>query len=279
MRALLTTTFLLATVAAFHHHDGPSRSTGAIDDTAPARDAGSPQALTGRDKWADSARREIEAANAAGNLDRLKEARAMLERALTAFPNDPLLQHYQGYALYREATVMQGMKRDEKEIRAVLEAADDVLGLSAKKLDLPETYAIQSSVIGQMIGSNPLRGMTMGPRSSGAMDRALELGAKNPRVWLMRGISAMFTPGMFGGGEDRAEEYLNKAVALFATDAPAPPAPAWGRADAYIWIGQLRQQQGRLADARKAYTTALEIQPDNGWVRHVLLPALDRVER
>ena len=174
---------------------------------------------------------------------------------------------------------MQGMKSTEKEIRAVLEAAEEVLARSAKKLDLPETHALRSSVIGQQIGSNPLKGMTLGPKSSSAMDRAMELGPNNPRVWLMRGISAMFTPGMFGGGDDKADELLTKAVALFAADKPAPPAPAWGHADAWLWIGQLRQKQGRIADARKAYTTALEIQPDNQWIRHVLLPGLDRAGR
>jgi tetratricopeptide (TPR) repeat protein len=237
------------------------------------------QELTPRARFADSARREIEAASLSGDIARLQGARAMLERALTAFPNDPLLQHYPGYSLYREATLMQGMQRSEKEIRTVLEAADDVLAKSAKKLDMPETQALRSSVIGQMIGSNPLRGMTMGPRSSSAMDRAVELGPNNPRVWLMRGISAMFTPGMFGGGDARAEEYLTKALALFPSDKPAPPAPAWGHADAYVWMGQLRQRQGRIADARKAYNSALEIEPGYQWVRHVLLPGLDRESR
>ena len=236
----------------------------------------SSQTLTGRDKWADSARVEIEAASLTGAVESFRGVKALIERALTAFPNDPLLQHYQGYALYREASLMQGMKSEGDVIRPVLEAAEDVLERSAKKLDLPETHALRSSVIGQLIGSNPLRGMTLGPKSSSAMDRALELGPNNPRVWLMRGMSAMFTPAMFGGGESKAEAYLTKAIALFATDQPAPPLPAWGHADAYIWLGQLRQQQGRVADARKAYTTALEIQPANGWVRHVLLPGLDR---
>jgi tetratricopeptide (TPR) repeat protein len=242
-------------------------------------DTVSSQALAGRDKWADSARVEIEAASVTGSLDSFRGVKALLERALTAFPNDPLLQHYQGYALYREASLMQGMKSEAKAIRPVLEAAEDVLERSAKQLDLPETHAVRSSVIGQLIGSNPLRGMTLGPKSSSAMDRAVELGPNNPRVWLMRGMSAMFTPAMFGGGESKAEAYLMKAIALFATDKPAPPLPAWGHADAYIWLGQLRQQQGRIDDARKAYTTALEIQPGNGWVRHVLLPGLDRGSR
>ena len=237
------------------------------------------QQLTGRDRWADSARREIESTFLAGSLSGLQGIRAMLERALTAFPNDPLLLHYQGYSLYREASLMQGLRSEEKDIRKVLEAADEVLERSAKTLDLAETHALRSSVIGQMIGTNPLRGMTLGPKSSNAMDRAVELGPNNPRVWLVRGISAMFTPGMFGGGQDKAEEFLNKAIALFPLDKPVPPAPAWGHADAWIWIGQIRQKQGRIADARKAYNTALELEPANQWVRNVLLPGLERAGR
>jgi tetratricopeptide (TPR) repeat protein len=234
------------------------------------------QTLDGPDKWADSARVEIEAATAAGNLDRLRQAGALLERALTVFPDDPLLLHYLGYARYREATVMQGMKRDDKEYRPLLEQADSLLERSASKLELAESYAVRSSVIGQLIGANPLRGMTLGRKSSTAMDRAVEAGPNNPRVWLLRGIGAMFTPAMFGGGIDKAEEYLTKALTLFPNDRPAPPMPAWGHAEAYIWMGQLHKRRDRIDEARQAYTRALELQPDNGWVRHVLLPGLDR---
>jgi tetratricopeptide (TPR) repeat protein len=234
------------------------------------------QTLSSRDKWADSARVEIETANALGDLTRLREAAALLERVLTAFPDDPLLLHYLGYARYREATVMQGRKADDKEYRPVLEAADSLLERSASKLQLPETYAVRASVLGQLIGSNPIRGMTLGPRSSRALDRAVELGPTNPRVWLMRGIGAMFTPSMFGGGLDKAEEYIKKALSLFPNDQPAPAMPAWGHAEAHIWLGQVHQRRDRIDDARQAYIKALELQPDNGWVKHVLLPGLDR---
>src|SRR5688572_5012740 len=238
----------------------------------------SAQTIAGRDKWADSARVEIETATALGDLNRIREAGALLERALTAFPDDPLLLHYLGYARYREATLMQGKKYDDKQYRPLLEAADSLLERSASKLQLPETHALRSSVLGQMIGSNPIRGMTLGPRSGNAMDRALELGPNNPRVWLLRGIGAMFTPSMFGGGVGKAEEYLNKALALFPNDRPASPMPAWGYAEAYIWMGQVHKRRDRMDDARQAFNRALELQPDNGWVRHVLLPGLDRAK-
>lgn len=235
--------------------------------------------LVPRDRWADTARTAIEAAYTRGDVGQLHAARAIVERALTAFAGDPLLQHYYGYSLYREATLLVGMRRDEKEYRPLLEQADSLLEQSASKLALPETHALRSSVLGQLIGSNPLRGMTLGPRSGSAMDRAIELGPRNPRVWMLRGVGAMFTPAMFGGGLEKAEEHLRKAIVLFADDRPAPPLPAWGRAEVYAWLGQVLHKQKRIDDARAAYAKALELQPENGWVRNVLLPALDRAER
>jgi tetratricopeptide (TPR) repeat protein len=231
--------------------------------------------LSPRDRWADSARLSIEAAYGRGDIEQLRSARALVERALTAFAGDPLLQHYYAYALYREANLLTGRRRNDEEYRPLLERADSVLEKSASKLQLPETFALRSSVLGQLI-DNPLRGMTLGPRSSSAMDRAIELGPRNPRVWMLRGVGAMFTPAMFGGGVDKAEQYLRKAIALFADDRPAPPLPAWGHAEAYAWLGQALHKQKRIDDARTAYAKALELQPNNGWVRHVLLPALDR---
>jgi len=52
------------------------------------------QSLTGTAKWADSANREIEAANGAGDLARLNNISAVLDRVLTVTPNDPLLLYY-----------------------------------------------------------------------------------------------------------------------------------------------------------------------------------------
>jgi tetratricopeptide (TPR) repeat protein len=141
---------------------------------------------------------------------------------------------------------------------------------------MAESYALLSSVIGQQIGSNPLKGMTLGPRSSNAMDKALELGPRNPRVWLLRGIGAMFTPKLFGGGSDKAIEYLQRAIPLFDQDQPEKPAPSWGRAEAWVWLGQALAKEERFGDAREAYLKALELEPNHGWVRGVLLPELEK---
>jgi tetratricopeptide (TPR) repeat protein len=230
---------------------------------------------TGTAKWADSARREIDAANAQADLPQLTAAAAMLERALIATPSDHLLLYYRALALYRAAGVYTGQKRNE-EARRALEEADHLLEDATSKNPSADALALRGAVIGQLIGvsGNPFAGMTQGPKASGLIDRAMELEPKNPRVWLIRGISAMFTPRMFGGGTDKAERDLRKAIELFPGDSPTPPNPSWGHAEAYVWLGQALQKEGRMSEARAAYDRALEIQPNYAWVQRVLIPSL-----
>jgi len=236
--------------------------------------------LTGTAKWADSASREIEAANAVGDLGRLTNAAAMIDRVLTVTPNDPSLLYYRSLALYRMASIYTGQKKREEAKRA-LDEADLLLEQATSKSPTADALALRSGVIGLMIGSsgNPMSGMTLGPKAAGLLDRAKELEPKNPRVWLVSGMSAMFTPKMFGGGTDKAEQDLRRALTYFETDQPTAPAPSWGRADAYIWLGQALHKNDRIDDARAAYEKALELQPENGWVRNVLLPSLDRAKK
>jgi tetratricopeptide (TPR) repeat protein len=232
-------------------------------------------ALTGASKWADSAAGEIEAASDGGDLTRLRSARTLIDRALTAFPNDALLLHYKGYELHREAALQEGLNHRD-EIEPLLDEAVAVLERSAEIRPMPETHALISSIVGRQIAFHPWKAMVLGPRSGTAMTNAIALGPNNPRVWLLRGIGAMFTPSAFGGGLQNSEAYLRKAEELFANDHPTAPAPAWGRAEVYTWLGQVYQKQNRNADAVAAYNKALQINPDQHWVKYVLLPSAEK---
>lgn len=234
------------------------------------------QQLTGTDKWADSARVLIESAVRSGNLAGIQSANVLLDRALTAFPDDPLLLHYAGYALYREGTLSLRKPSTRAASGAMFDSSAVLLARSAEKLPLAETYALESAVYGQMIGasSNPLTGMTLGPKAGSALDRAMQLGPQNPRVWLIRGISAMFTPSAYGGGLDKAESYLSQALKLYDTDAPKPPLPAWGHAEVYLWLGQVYLKEGKRDAAHDAFASAAKLEPDNAWA-HALIVAPD----
>ena len=228
--------------------------------------------LSGAAKWADSAAREIDAASDAGDLVRLHTARTNVDRALAAFPNDPYLLYYKAYGIYREAGLQEGLQHQE-EVRTLLDEEEKAIDASLAVKPFPEAHAMLSSVLGRKIAFRPMMAMFLGPKSGQSMNDAIALGPNNPRVWLIRGQGAMFTPEQFGGGLANAETYLKKAEELFAADKAVSPEPSWGRAELYAWLGQVYQKQNKTADAVTAYNKALEISPSMRWVKYVLLPA------
>ena len=230
--------------------------------------------------FADSVRRAIEAAVDAGDPRAVDNTIAVVERALTAFPTSAILQHYHAYALYRAGTMTIG-RQDTDGAKPYFAKAREILEALVRGETIPESHALLSSVYGMQIGLarvQMIEGMRLGPKSSAAMEKAEVAGPKNPRVWLMKGIGAFNTPAMFGGGIKEAEGHLTQALALFKEDRPAPPLPAWGRADAHVWLGQVYHRQGKLDAARAQYDSALALQPQNAWVTHVLIPGLTKKE-
>jgi hypothetical protein len=186
-------------------------------------------------KFVDSARVEIESAVAAHDSARLARTVVMLDRALIVYPNDPYLLHYRGYAGYRQA-VQFFMANNPAGAGPVVQQAMTDLDKSGAKLPWPETFALLASVTGFAIALDPNRGMELGQQIGLLQARAMQLGPKNPRVWLVAGIGAHNTPPEYGGGVDKAREMINKAIELFPSDAPGPLAPAWGREEAAAYL-------------------------------------------
>jgi tetratricopeptide (TPR) repeat protein len=178
-------------------------------------------------KWADSARVAIETAAIAGDVAQLQNARAMVERALTQFPADPLLLHYDGYALYREASSLVGQQK-MAQAAPLLKQAAAALEQSAKKRPMAETSALLAMVYGLEIGADPSQGMS--------------------------------------------REHLTNAIAFFEKDHPAPGMPAWGRAEAHVWLSQALLRAGDTTRAVAELRQALAIEPNYFWPKTVLLP-------
>lgn len=229
--------------------------------------------LNGRDKWADSAGTLIDVAVRRGDVDLLNDANLLLDRALTAFPNDALLLHYRGYALYRKATLQIVGGAERPLARQTLHDAIRALDQSSAQLPLPESYALKAMVLGQMIGgaSDPAAAaMDLGPQAAVASEKALALGPDSPRVWLLQGITSFFTPAMWGGGMEKAEHEVSRSLALFANDSARAPMPHWGHAEAYIWLGQVYVKEGKRAEALAAFKSAEGLEPDNVTVKQFL---------
>ena len=220
---------------------------------------------------AERLRTGLEEAIIAGDTDALGEMVILSRRTATAFPDNALLNHYLGYAIYRLSG--RTMETDMSAAHRLLEEAESFLQRSIEIEPIAESYALLSSVLGMRI-DGPASAMSLGLRSGAARDRAKALGPDNPRIRLLEGVSAFHTPTAFGGGHEAALEHFLAAIELFAEDAPQPPLPAWGHAEAYAWLGQTHVALGQVEAARTAFERALELEPGYVWVREVLLPGL-----
>ena len=69
---------------------------------------------------------------------------------------------------------------------------------------------------------------------------------------------------------------MEHALELFAKEEIRDPfQPSWGYDEAYAQLGIMRQDAGDIEGAREAFVKALEVNPNNDWVKSQLLPGLD----
>jgi tetratricopeptide (TPR) repeat protein len=214
---------------------------------------------------------QIREATNEGSMDSLKQARAWAKQA-TEGERKALAHYYAALADFR--MVNQLPEDDEDRREQVMEDAISHLK-RATEIDstMTDAWALLSGCYGQMMGMNPMQGMSLGPKSNEAMEAAKEHGPDNPRVWIIDGTSDFYAPSMFGGDKEQALKKFKKAARLAEQESIDDPLmPSWGHAEAHAWIGIAHMDAERYDEARTAFETALDINPDYGWVKHVLLP-------
>lgn len=219
----------------------------------------------------DSVEARIDRAFLTSNVQELRQVRAQLERAL-AVKADPWLQHYYGFALFRESLLVDDEQLGRSAYLNLLSTAEQALRKSAERIQIAENPALLARVLGRILSLEPRRGAELGPVQGDLRATAERLGLSNPRIWLLRGVGAIYTPPQYGGGLDRAEEWLRKAVELFEQDAPAAPAPRWGRAEAHAWLGHVYAETQRTALAAEQHRIALRLAPEYAWVKAKVHP-------
>lgn len=211
-----------------------------------------------------------------GSVDSLRKARALFKRATTDSTHRALAHYYAALADYRLSTLFPDDAEDRRE--QVLNDATEHLQ-TATELDdeFADAWALLTGVYGQRMGLNPMQAMSLSSDADAALKRAKELAPDNPRVWIIDGTQDFFTPSMFGGDKERALKKFQKAARLAERETVGDPLrPSWGHAEAYAWIGNAHLEAGRMKQAREAFETALDINPDYGWVRESLLPQLEK---
>ena len=221
-----------------------------------------------------------------GNLDAMYAARATFERALADKSLSIWSHYYIALTDYRIANYLlaQGKKNKDQASKHLKEAAEhleeatreDITRENAKAV-AAEIYALLSSVYGRQISLSGIKGMFLGPKSGNLLKKAEQLAPDNPRVVLSAAISDFNTPKMWGGSKERAVEGFQRAAYLFVQEKPTDPIhPVWGHSEAYTWLGIAYLDRDEEDAARAAFEKALEIDPDNGWVKYELLPKMEK---
>lgn len=203
----------------------------------------------------------------------LLQGRALFERALTQDEDNYLFHYYLGYADYRLTVFYQERDKIDQYIEDGIKHLTKSIQL---KDDFSDSHALLSSLYGSKIGIKPMLGMTLGPKAGKEVSEAIELDPNNPRAYLVDGISKYHTPPMWGGGVDKAMASLLKAISLY--DSIPPPdslMPDWGWDEAYVWVGNCYMKKEDYKAAKIQFEKALEINPDNGWVKNELLKEVE----
>lgn len=237
----------------------------------PAQDGGGLSVAT-----RDSLRAAIEQSVTTATWPPLERATARLRSALgsAAGQRDAWLHYDLAYALHRRASVML-VEGNGDAARGLLEEAVRVSARAAELGAGAEATALEGAVTGQLAGARGgLSAMRLGPRSFRLLDQAIEAAPENPRVALLNGISRINAPRLFGGGAEKSEPELRRALRLFAGDSSRTPQPTWGLVDAHLWLGIALRDLGRPDEARAEWQRALELAPGHRWIVDELLPSL-----
>ena len=226
-----------------------------------------------------SGKQMLQAGENASDLDAMYAARATFERALADTSLAAWGHYYIALADYRIVDLLLAAGEKNKDaasehLKAAVEHLQEAIQLDPQAA---EAYSLLASAYGKQIGLNPIKGMFLGGRADKALRKAMQLAPNNPRVVLSAAISDFNTPEMFGGSKEKGLQGFQRAAELFAQEEPTDPIqPVWGRSRAYAWLGIAYQDRGELESARAAFEKALEIDPDFGWVKYVLLPELEK---
>ena len=208
------------------------------------------------------------------NPDQLHKARKLFEQARQNSHHEEFALYYLALCEYRLATLFAATP--DEQTQCINRTIEHLKGAIELEDNFSDAHALLASAYGQKLGLKPHLGMALGPETKRVLEKSKRLEGNNPRVVLIDGMSDYYTPSMFGGDKQRAISKMEHALELFAKEEIRDPfQPSWGYDEACAQLGIMRQEAGDIEGAREAFVKALDVNPNNGWVKSQLLPGLD----
>lgn len=223
------------------------------------------------------AKKALYQGNIRNDKQQVLHAYALLERASAVEPTNRLVTYYVAYAEYILARIAYAGKDDNVFEQYIDKAAERTENLLEQEKGWNEVAALLGTIYGIKISNSPMKGMILGPKATNLQQKAIAADSTNPRVWMVYGTMKLNTPAFFGGSVEEAQQAFSKSVTIFETKKSVDPLePDWGYLDALVWLAKSYEKKEQLQEARAIFNKALNIEPNFGWVKHVLLPALEK---
>jgi len=168
--------------------------------------------------------------NAAKSIEMYTPVANGFERVANAEPKQWLPKYYAAFCY-----IMQAMMNPNKDqIDPIIDQAEKLLTDASVIINNDEILCLQAFCKSARIGVNPMaRGMKYGMESAKLLESAKAMNPENPRIYLLQGQSAFYTPEAFGGGKAKAKPIFEQALAKYAAFKPSDElAPNWGSEEA-----------------------------------------------
>ena len=189
-------------------------------------------------------------------LEKLAEQAAAAEQKA----DGDAVAHYRTAVAYSYAAEVAQEMHDKGGVKRAAEAgirsAERAVAL---KPDVAEYHRILGTLYGQIVPVNVLAGLSYGKKAQDAIAKAIEQDPKSSAAYVSRGVGNFYVPQGLGGGLDLAIKDFQKAIEL------NPKSD-----EAYLWLGLALRKANRNAEARKAFSRSLELNPNRIWAKQQL---------
>jgi Flp pilus assembly protein TadD len=160
------------------------------------------------------------------------------------------------------ASYLAEVEQEQRDKKAAQQAAQRGIEAANRAVSLRprdgEAYRLLGMLYGQSV-TDLVSGLSNGPRAKDAINKAVALAPKSSNVYVARGVGNYYLPSQLGGGAEAAIADFRKAIELDAKNA-----------DAYLWLGLALRKENKDAEARQAFSKALELNPNRVWAKQQL---------
>ncbi|MFO1500795.1 MAG: tetratricopeptide repeat protein [Verrucomicrobiota bacterium] len=210
---------------------------------------------------------QFDAAYQAWDGPQFAAAAALFQQATSHFPRSSTNYYWLGTAHFHHLLQLQHSspeRSDTQPAAAAMDAALSALQEAVKMNPLDaESHALLGTLYGMKINGSLVRAVRFGPRVEAHRQKALQLGAANPRVQYLLGTCQFHTAKKKAAFREALATFLT-AEQLFETEAKIPAGPLeprWGYASCLTFIGRTYEQLAERTKAAEYFRKALARHP------------------